>query len=60
MAWFSSSFVIFYLLFFISLIGTLVWAVRQACQLENDCVSVERVMEYTKTEQEASWDGNKG
>ena len=40
--------------------GTLVWAVRQACQLENDCVSVERVMEYTKTEQEASWDGNEG
>ena len=33
--------------------------IRQACQLENDCVAIERVMEYTQTEQEASWEGDK-
>ncbi len=27
-----------------------------ACQLENDCVAIERIMEYTKTKQEASWE----
>ena len=34
------------------------WVVRQACQLETDCVAIERVMEYTQTEQEAPWINN--
>ena len=43
----------------LQIVGALVWVVRQACQLENDCVAIERVMEYTHTEQEASWEGDK-
>jgi ATP-binding cassette subfamily C (CFTR/MRP) protein 1 len=35
----------------------LVWVVRNACQLETDCVAIERIMEYTNIEQEASWEG---
>ena len=42
----------------IQIIGALVWVVRQACQLETDCVAIERVMEYTETEQEAPWNSN--
>ena len=38
--------------------AALVWVVRQACQLETDCVAIERVMEYTETEQEAPWKSN--
>ena len=41
----------------LQIIGALVWVVRQACQLETDCVSIERIMEYTFTQQEASWSG---
>ena len=42
----------------IQIIGALVWVVRMACQLETDCVAIERVMEYTETEQEAPWNSN--
>ena len=42
----------------IQIIGALVWVVRMACQLETDCVAIERVMEYTETEQEAPWNNN--
>jgi len=42
----------------LQIVGALVWVVRQACQLETDCVAIERVMEYTQTEQEAPWDTN--
>ena len=42
----------------LQIIGALVWVVRTACQLENDCVSIERVMEYTNTEQEATWEND--
>ena len=30
-----------------------------ACQLENDCVAIERIMEYTRIEQEAAWENDK-
>lgn len=41
----------------LQIIGAMVWVVRQACLLENDCVAVERIMEYTKTDREAAWEG---
>ena len=31
------------------------WVVRMACQLESDCVAIERIMEFTNNEQEAPW-----
>ena len=39
----------------LQIIGALVWVVRMACQLETDCVAIERVVEYAEVEQEASW-----
>ena len=30
-----------------------------SCQLESNMVSIERIMEYTKTEQEAPWEDTK-
>ena len=36
---------------------TLTWMVRQLCDLETNCVALERVLEYiNKNPQEASWD----
>ena len=43
----------------LQIIGALVWVVRQACMLETDCVAIERILEYTKTEQEAPWEDPK-
>ena len=34
----------------------MVWTVRMACDLENDCVALERILEYTKLTSEASWE----
>ena len=32
------------------------WVVRMACQLESDCVAIERILEFTQTKQEAPWE----
>ena len=32
------------------------WVVRMACQLESDCVAIERILEFTRTKQEAPWE----
>ena len=32
------------------------WLVRMICQLETNCVSLERIFEYEEREEEAAWD----
>ena len=32
------------------------WVVRMACQLESDCVAIERILEFTRSKQEAPWE----
>ena len=34
--------------------GDVVWMVRMACDLENNCVALERIFEYTKLQTEGS------
>ncbi len=36
--------------------GSVVWMVRMACELENNCVALERIFEYTQNESEAPWE----
>ena len=40
----------------INITGSVVWVVRMACDLENNCVSLERIFEYTKLPSEAEWE----
>ena len=40
--------------------GSMVWMVKCACNLENSCVALERILEYTKLTPEASWESEKG
>ena len=40
--------------------GSMVWMVRMACDLENSCVALERILEYSKLTPEASWEQEKG
>ena len=39
--------------------GSMVWMVRMACDLENSCVALERILEYSKLTPEASWEQEK-
>ena len=39
----------------INVTGSVVWMVRMACDLENNCVCLERIFEYTKLPSEANW-----
>nr|XP_020639200.1 multidrug resistance-associated protein 4 isoform X1 [Pogona vitticeps] len=43
----------------ITLMGMFQWGVRQSAEVENLMISVERVMEYTDVEKEASWESSK-
>ena len=40
----------------LTLTETLNWLVRMICQLETNCVSLERIFEYEEREEEAAWD----
>ena len=40
----------------LSIIDTLNWMVRMACELENNAVAIERVVEYSKNHPEAEWE----
>ena len=42
----------------INVIGSIVWMVRMACDLENNCVCLERIFEYTQLPPEADWDSS--
>jgi ATP-binding cassette subfamily C (CFTR/MRP) protein 1 len=35
---------------------SVVWVVRMGCELENNCVALERIFEYTQNTPEAEWD----
>ena len=39
----------------LNIIGSVVSVVRMACNLENICVALERIFEYTKLQPEAEW-----
>ncbi|XP_025056140.1 multidrug resistance-associated protein 4 isoform X2 [Alligator sinensis] len=43
----------------ITLMGMFQWGVRQSAEVENLMISVERVMEYTDLEKEASWESSR-
>ncbi|XP_077153270.1 ATP-binding cassette sub-family C member 4 isoform X1 [Ranitomeya variabilis] len=43
----------------ITIMGSFQWGVRQSAEVENLMISVERVMEYTQLEKEASWESKK-
>uniref|UniRef100_A0A7M4FK98 Multidrug resistance-associated protein 4 n=1 Tax=Crocodylus porosus TaxID=8502 RepID=A0A7M4FK98_CROPO len=43
----------------ITLMGMFQWGVRQSAEVENLMISVERVMEYTALEKEASWESTR-
>ena len=40
----------------LNITASMVWTVRMACDLENDCVALERILEYTKLTSEAPWE----
>ena len=40
----------------VNVTGSVVWMVRMACDLENNCVCLERIFEYTKLPSEADWE----
>jgi len=42
----------------INVTGDVVWMVRMACDLENNCVALERIFEYTKLQTEGEWKSN--
>ena len=42
----------------LNIIGSTVWTVRMACALENHCVSLERIFEYSELKPEAEWTKN--
>ena len=44
----------------LNITGSMVWMVRMACDLENSCVALERILEYTKLTPEAPWETEKG
>ena len=39
----------------INITGSVVWMVRTACDLENNCVALERIFEYTSLKPEGDW-----
>lgn len=39
----------------LNIIGSVVWFVRMACELETNCVALERIFEYTSLKSEAEW-----
>ncbi|XP_017337542.1 multidrug resistance-associated protein 4 isoform X1 [Ictalurus punctatus] len=43
----------------VTLMGMFQWGVRQSAEVENLMISVERVVEYTELENEASWETQK-
>ncbi|KAJ1116094.1 hypothetical protein NDU88_004313 [Pleurodeles waltl] len=43
----------------VTLMGTFQWGVRQTAEVENLMISVERVLEYTQLDKEASWESKK-
>ncbi|XP_063733833.1 ATP-binding cassette sub-family C member 4-like isoform X2 [Eleginops maclovinus] len=43
----------------VTLVGNFQWTVRQSAEVENMMTSVERVVEYTELESEASWETEK-
>ena len=44
----------------LNIIGSVVAVVRMACNLENICVALERIFEYTNLPPEAEWKSDKG
>ena len=42
----------------LNIIGSTAWTVTMACSLENDCVSLERIFEYSRLTPEAKWDSD--
>lgn len=40
----------------LNVIGSVVWFVRMACDLETNCVALERIFEYSKLSSEADWE----